>query len=263
MSFCYLKYNNFMASNFDFLQKIDKKLFSVIDDAEKLYRDGYFEQTIAQTRKFAEIICKNTLGVRRTTEETFDDMLGTLKDISGDSVVEKEFIDDMYFLKKQGNLAVHGSVVEQGGNVALECLQRAFELSINYAIKNNKANKKIINSHYSIDLLMTGKKYKFSEKYQKVREEENEQLKEEVKDLALVAKGEKPKKETKKVQHVDFKNKKKIKVEKSTKIKKQTKKVEKPKKEIKKFNKENMKYILAGSFLFVLMISILIFILPI
>lgn len=90
-------YNHSMTSNFEFLKNKDKKLFNIIDDAEKLYRDGYFEQTIAQTRKFAEIMAKNVLGIRRTTEETFDEVLGTLKDIMGENPIEKEFLDDMYF----------------------------------------------------------------------------------------------------------------------------------------------------------------------
>ena len=47
-----------MASNFDFLKTVDKKLFDLIETAEQLYRDEYFDQCIVQTRKFAENICK-------------------------------------------------------------------------------------------------------------------------------------------------------------------------------------------------------------
>ena len=33
-----------MATNFDFLKTVDKNLFDIINEAEKLYRDEYFEQ---------------------------------------------------------------------------------------------------------------------------------------------------------------------------------------------------------------------------
>lgn len=243
-----------MTSNFEFLKNKDKKLFNIIEDAEKLYRDGYFEQTIVQVRKFAEIVSKNVLGVRRTTEETFDDILGTLKDILNTNPTDKEFIDDLYFIKKQGNLAAHGSASELGGNVALECLQRAFEVSINYAIKNKWANKKILNSHYSIDLLMTGKKYKFSEKYQEIKEKED---KEGIKEIVERATS------SDKVIKADFKNKKKQ-TEKKKASKKEKPKKEKLKKEPKETfdKKEIMPYVLIGSILFILFICIMLFILP-
>ena len=251
-----------MTSNFDFLKNEDKKLFNIIDDAEKLYRDGYFEQTIAQTRKFAEIMAKNTLGVRRTTEETFDEVLGTLKDIMGENPIAKEFLDDMYFLKKQGNLAVHESAAQLGGNVALECLKRAFEASLNYAVKNG-ADKKILNKNYSIDLLMTGKTYKFSEKYQKIREEENEELKKEVENIAEFAKS----KNENKVLKADFKKKKIIKDKK--KPKKETNKEPKLKKNKKeKIEKPQMQksdllfYGVIYGVIFVLFVNIILFILP-
>ena len=92
-----------MAANFDFLKSTDKNLFDIITEAEKLYRDEYFEQCMSQTRRFGENICKNVLGDRRTTEETFDDMLATLKDKSKGNPQEKEFLDDLYFLKRNGN----------------------------------------------------------------------------------------------------------------------------------------------------------------
>lgn len=257
-----------MTSNFEFLKNKDKKLFNIIEDTERLYRDGYFEQTIAQTRKFAENICKNTLGVRRTTEETFDDMLGTLKDILGENPSDKEFIDDMYFLKKQGNLAVHGSALELGGNVALECLQRAFEVSINYAIKNKWANKKIINSNYSIDLLMTGRHYKFGEQYQKIREAEDA---EGIQEIVKRAEAEDKKDfKEKKVTEVDFKNKKRIKDKKQKNTAKSTpKKDTKQKPSKKEKNKipvseksDILFYAVIFGVLFIFMIAILIFILP-
>ena len=88
-------------NNFDFLKPVNKDLYAIINDAEELYRDEYFEQCITQTRKFAENMCKSVLGDRRTTEKTFDDMLATLKDKCNGAEQEKEFIDDLYFLKKE------------------------------------------------------------------------------------------------------------------------------------------------------------------
>ena len=49
-------------SNFDFIEKIDSDLFRIISDAEKLYRDEYFEQIIVQIRRFAENVFINLLG---------------------------------------------------------------------------------------------------------------------------------------------------------------------------------------------------------
>ena len=133
-----------------------------------LYRDEYYEQCITQTRKFAENVCKKTLGSLRTTEETFDQMLETLKDNSNGSEEEREFIDDLYFLKKCGNQAVHSSKSDQNGLDALECLQRAFEVAINYAVYIKKAGKDKLDLHFDIDLLATGRKNKsLARKYQK------------------------------------------------------------------------------------------------
>ena len=149
-----------MATNFDFLRSTDKNLYEIISDAEKLYRDEYFEQCMGQTRRFAENVCKKVLGNKRTTEETFDQMLATLKDNAKGSEQEKEFIDDLYFLKKCGNQSVHSSSVKKDGINALECLQRAFEVAINYAVYNQKCDKKFLNLHYDIELLATGKQDK-------------------------------------------------------------------------------------------------------
>jgi hypothetical protein len=153
-------------TNFGFLKTINKNLFNIINDAEKLYRDGYFEQCISQTRRFGESICKDIAGVHCTPEMTFDDRLATLKDNAG-NIQEKEFVEDLYFLKKQGNEAVHSSSVKQDGILALECLQRAFEVAINYSVYYAKSNPNILNMQYDIDLLITGEKSKKSltEKY--------------------------------------------------------------------------------------------------
>ena len=40
-------------SNFSFMEKIDADLFKIISEAEKLYRDEYFEQSIIQMRRFS------------------------------------------------------------------------------------------------------------------------------------------------------------------------------------------------------------------
>lgn len=153
-------------TNFNFLKSIDKNLYNIITEAEKLYRDEYFEQCMVQTRKFGENVCKNVIGTRCTPESTFDEMLATLKD-KIKSEQEKEFIDDLYFLKKQGNASAHSSSVKKEGMLALECLQRAFEAAINYAVYYTKANSNILKLQYDIDLLITGEKSKktLAEKY--------------------------------------------------------------------------------------------------
>lgn len=159
-----------MPTNFDFLRKTDKNLYEIISDAEMLYRDEYFEQCIGQTRRFAENVCKNVLGSKRTTENTFDQMLATLKDNSQGSEQEKEFIEDLYFLKKCGNQSVHSSSVKQNGINALECLQRAFEVAINYSVYNQKADKENLNLHFDVKLLATGKRDRnLAKKYEKAQ----------------------------------------------------------------------------------------------
>ncbi len=156
-----------MPTNFDFLKSTDKNLYEIISDAEMLYRDEYFEQCIGQTRRFAENVCKNVLGTKRTTENTFDQMLETLKDNSQGSEQEKEFIEDLYFLKKCGNASVHSSSVKKSAKNALECLQRAFEVAINYSVYNKKADVKNLNLHFDIKLLATGKPDKtLAQKYE-------------------------------------------------------------------------------------------------
>ena len=147
-----------MTTNFDFLKKVDKNLFEIISDAEKLYRDEYFEQCMTQTRRFGENVCKKVLATNRATENTFDDMLATLNDCSTGTETEKEFINDLYFLKKHGNSAVHSSSVKKDGMTALECLKRAFEIAISYSVFHRGAGSDILRLHYDTELLITGKK---------------------------------------------------------------------------------------------------------
>ncbi len=147
-------------NNFEFLKPIDKNLYEIISEAEKLYRDEYFEQCTTQTRRFGEVVCKNVLGANRTTEKTFDDMLATLKDKISSSIQEKEFVDDLYFLKREGNASAHGTSVKKDGIIALECLQRAFEISINYAVHYKKSNSNLLKLQYDTEILVTGKRSK-------------------------------------------------------------------------------------------------------
>ena len=166
-----------MAANFDFLKSTDKNLFDIITEAEKLSRDEYFEQCMGQTRRFGENICKNVLGDRRTTEETFDDMLATLKDKSKGNPQEKEFLDDLYFLKRNGNKSVHGSSVKKDGITALECLQRAFEVAISYSVYKNGPSEKLLRRQYDTELLITGKKNKsLSERYSQAKQRSQKQM---------------------------------------------------------------------------------------
>ncbi|MBO5739187.1 DUF4145 domain-containing protein [bacterium] len=168
--------------NFKFLKTIDLNVYDIISEAEKLYRDEYFEQCITQTRRFAEVLCKNVLGKSLTTEKTFDDMLATLKDKASTAVQEKEFIEDLYFLKREGNASVHANKVKKDGILALECLQRAFEISINYAVYYKKSDIKLLKLKYDIDLLVTGKKTKntLSERYINEKEKRCSDKKEKV-----------------------------------------------------------------------------------
>ena len=161
--------------NFDFLKPVDNDLYEIIHDAEKLYKDEYFEQCIGQTRRYGEVVCKNVLGRRRNGERTLDDMLATLKDNATHSIQEKEFIEDLYFLKREGNASVHSSTVKKDGVVALECLQRAFEIAISYAVYYQNADSKLLKRRYDTGMLVTGKKTEqtLAEKYaeQKAYEE--------------------------------------------------------------------------------------------
>lgn len=154
-------------SNFEFLEKVNVDLYKIITDAEKLYRDEYFEQSVVQTRRFAENVCRNLLGERVLPDYTFDDCLATLQDMYTKNIRQRELIDDLYFLKAQGNASAHGSTVKQDGNVALDCIKRAFEVAINYAVMNG-APTKVEKLEFSEEVLVMGgkkKKTTLKEKY--------------------------------------------------------------------------------------------------
>ena len=163
-----------MADNFEFLESIDKELYSAIQDAQKLFRDEYFNQCAVQLRIFAEKMAKKVLG-SQSEGLTFDDTLNCLKDkIKSDS--EKEFIDDLFFIKKIGNKCAHGEDVLV--SEALEAVKRAFEASLSYGY-SRKRDDKILKLQFDDTLLITGKKQeevKLVDKYIQLAMEQKEEL---------------------------------------------------------------------------------------
>lgn len=164
-------------TNFKFLKDIDDNLYGIARDAEKLYRDEYFDQCIVQTRKFAENVCKKVLKNNRRPDDSFDEMLATLKDMSHGSAREKEFIDDLYFLKKCGNESVHSLSSKNSGMKALECLQRAFEAAVNFAVSQPDCDPNVENLVYDEEYLITGKKSRSKTLQEKYVAEKKKQLK--------------------------------------------------------------------------------------
>lgn len=144
-------------SNFIFLKKNNENLFNIISEAEKLFRDEYFEQAMIQTRRFAENLCKDLLQEKVLPDETFDSIINRIKDKSFGNMRMQEFSDDLYFLKKHGNNSAHSSVALKDGKVALECLERAYEIAIFYFNAKYGYNKKLDKSVFSEEVLMTGK----------------------------------------------------------------------------------------------------------
>lgn len=163
-----------MASNFDFLKTIDKELYEIILDSEKLFRDEYFNQTCVQLRIFAEKMAKKILN-HNDPNLTFDDTLNCLKD-KIKTEKEKEFIDDLFFIKKLGNKSAHGEDISPKDT--LEGLERAFEAGINYAYSKKK-DEKINKLQFDITLLVTQKplkENKLVEKYVQLAQEQKEEL---------------------------------------------------------------------------------------
>jgi len=144
-------------SNFLFLKKNNENLFNIISEAENLFRDEYFEQSVVQIRRFAENLCRDLLQDKVLPDDTFDSMINKIKDNSFKNMRMKEFADDLYFLKKHGNTSAHSSSASQNGKTALECLERAYEISILYSNVKYGYNKKLDKAVFSEELLMTGK----------------------------------------------------------------------------------------------------------
>lgn len=148
-------------SNFLFLKKNNENLFSIISEAENLFRDEYFEQSVVQVRRFAENLCKDLLAEKVLADDTFDTMICKIKDNSFNNIRMRELADDLYFLKKHGNNSAHSSSAskrEQAGKLAIECLERAYEIAIFYSNVKFGNNKKLDKTVFSEELLMTGKK---------------------------------------------------------------------------------------------------------
>ena len=145
--------------NFEFLKDINTDLANLGETAEKLFRDEYFDQCITQTRKMAEAMTRTVLGSKAQADDTFDDMIYKLKTVSDSTFQEQEFISDMYFLKKQGNIAVHSVNSQNDGKTALECLEHAFEAAINFAYSKT-CDEKINKLIFDEQLLILGEKNK-------------------------------------------------------------------------------------------------------
>ena len=165
-------------SNFNFLEDINKDLAKLGTTAEKLFRDEYYDQCITQTGKMAEAMTKSILGSKAQSDDTFEDMLYKLKTISKNNFQEQEFISDMYFLKKQRNIAVHSVNSQNDGKIALECLEHLFEASINYAFAKS-GNKDINRLIFDEKLLVLGEKNnKLQSQYKQAIKETKEKQKE-------------------------------------------------------------------------------------
>lgn len=170
-------------SNFLFLKKNNENLFNIISEAENLFRDEYFEQSMVQIRRFAENLCRDLLQDKVSPDDTFasfDTLICKIKDNSFKNMRMKEFADDLYFLKKHGNTSAHSSSAnkkEHGGKIALECLERAYEISILYSNVKYGYNKKLDKTVFSEELLMTGKKTGRKSKPKALKERYSDELK--------------------------------------------------------------------------------------
>lgn len=145
-------------SNFLFLKKHNEGLFNIIIEAENLFRDEYFEQSIVQIRRFSENLCRDLMQDKVLPEDTFDTMIEKIKDNSFDNIRMQELAQDLYFIKKQGNTSAHSSNATKDGELALDCLERAYEIAIFYYNTKFDYDKKLDKTVFSEELLMTGKK---------------------------------------------------------------------------------------------------------
>lgn len=145
-------------SNFLFLKKNNEKLFNIIIEAECLFRDQYFEQSMVQIRRFAENLCRDLMENKVLPEDNFDTMIEKIKDNSFDNLRMQELAQDLYFIKKQGNTSAHSSNATKDGELALDCLERAYEIAIFYHNTKFGYDKKLDKTVFSEELLVTGKK---------------------------------------------------------------------------------------------------------
>lgn len=165
-----------MASNFDFLKKVDNELFKIVEEGEKLFRDEYFNQSVVQFRIYAEKMAKN-ISNETNSELTFDTILNNLKDkIKNER--EREFIEDLFFIKQEGNKCAHGE--DASAITVLEVIRRAFEAAVNYAFTKTK-DEKIDKLIFDETLLITqkpNKEEKLIDKYLKAAKNNANQDKE-------------------------------------------------------------------------------------
>lgn len=119
------------------------------------------------------------MGSNAGVDDTFDNMLATLKDTPHPSEIEKEFIDDLYFIKKAGNASVHSLQVKKDADIAkdaLECLERSFEACLNFAVYKCNASDDLLNLVFDEEMLMTGKKSKSATLQERYTAERKKQL---------------------------------------------------------------------------------------
>jgi len=237
-----------MASNFDFLKNIDKELYSSILDAEKLFRDEYFTQCCVQLRVYAEKTAKKILG-NISSDMTFDDVINCLKD-KAQSDFEKEFIEDLFFIKREGNKCAHGE--DALSSDTLEAMRRAFEIAINYAYAKKKDDN-FLKLQFDETLLITEKplnQMRLVDKYVELATaQQNELLNIKPDEPDTEIKPEiKPKKKKKELTPVQQRVKEKVKAAKKSLKENVNKKPKKPTKKQKqnktKKNKALMKFIL-------------------
>ena len=197
-------------SNFEFLRRVNENLYIIAYEAENLFRDEYFEQCITQTRRLAENICRDLMFGRCQPSDSFDDMLATLKDTPAQNDFEKEFLDDLYFLKKAGNASVHSLKVKQDGNAALDCLQRAFEAALNYAVFKKGLDSKYLQLQFDEELLATGRPSKknsvLSEKYTEEKSKSKKKTKNEKRKKVFAKRNNKKEKSADSVVETNKKN---------------------------------------------------------
>ena len=100
-------------------------------------------------------------------------MLATLKDKTNGAEQEKRIYKRFIFSEKARKFfCSRFKSKKRRHGAALECLQRAFEVGINYAVYNKKAKINILKLRYDTELLVTGKKTKKSlaERYTEQKE---------------------------------------------------------------------------------------------